>query len=51
MNFDNADTFHLTNDVYDICDHGTNVAIHTCGQCEDEVAGWEWVDGELRQTA
>jgi hypothetical protein len=31
----------FTDDEYDICDHGTNVAERWCYDCERDVAG-EW---------
>jgi len=40
-------TYWLTDDVYDICDHGTNAATTTCWQCEEDVASLVWIDGEL----
>lgn len=30
---------NFTDDEYDICDHGTNVAVALCHDCEQEVAG------------
>ena len=32
-------TYFLTDDVWDICDHGVNAAVHTCGDCEADIAG------------
>ena len=31
-------TFDLTDDVYDICDHGCNAAVTTCEDCEADAA-------------
>ena len=31
-------TFYLTDDVYDICDHGCNAAVHQCEDCEADAA-------------
>lgn len=32
-------TYWLTDDEWDICDHGSNVAVTRCGDCEREVEG------------
>jgi hypothetical protein len=44
-------TFYLTDDVWDICDHGCNAAVTLCGECEADVAeGLEAYRRELRRT-
>lgn len=38
-------TYWLTDDEYDLCDHGVNAAVHTCADCEADVAWIRVVDG------